>query len=149
MFRVWAGAAELAERASPSSRQDVRPSPSKGQREPCPAKATRASGPATRASSTFSTKRVRRAGTFGHRRRIAPTAEVSPTSPRGAPVASNKDAQGIRKWGPKTLGGRVAGARAQEGAGGAASCSAGRAGRGVDRPPADCRRPAAFADMRA
>lgn len=56
-------------------------------------------------------------------------------------MASNKGLRGTRKWGPKTPGGRVVGARrclgparAREGAGGAASSSAGRAGRGVDRP---------------
>lgn len=79
-------------------------------------------GPSTQASSAFPRYlpelRSRRghscpsrARTFGRRRWIAPAAEVSPPSLRGGPVASNKGAQGTRKWGPATLAGRVAGAR--------------------------------------
>lgn len=76
----------------------------------------------------------------------------------GGPVASNKRRAGHQEVGvrkpqagdSRARGVALAPARAPGGAGGAASCCAGRAGRGVDRPPGrGCRRRAAFADLRA
>lgn len=83
MFRLRAGAAALADRATPSSRQDVRPSsveprpagavPSQGQ--PCPA-APRPGHPLPSPCSLLR-NRAHCFGTLGSRRPFAPAAEVS------------------------------------------------------------------------
>lgn len=85
------------------------------------------------------------AGTLGCCRRGAPAVEVSAPSPQGAPVAfGQRRSRGTRKWGTKTLAGRVTGARrcraparARRAPGGAASSCAGRAGQrcGPPTPP--------------
>ena len=133
---------------------------SRGQREPCQVKASRAQRlrdpgilcllPVPTGIALLALAKAALAGTLGCCRRIVFAVEVSPPSPQGAPVASDEGALGAPgSGGRKPLPGeRRAPVRAREGAGGAASSCAGRAGSGVDRPPRrGCPCLAAVADL--
>lgn len=133
---------------------------SRGQREPCQVKVSRAQRlrdpgilcllPVPTGIALLALAKAALAGTLGCCRRIVFAVEVSPPSPQGAPVASDEGALGAPgSGGRKPLPGeRRAPARAREGAGGAASSCAGRAGSGVDRPPRrGCPCLAAVADL--
>lgn len=134
---------------------------SRGQREPCPAKASRAQrprDPATRASFAFSLLPASESRSLLRDPRIPPPIRARC---RGEPAAfdagegaghgwhrtETRGAPGSGGWKPQAGEPRACGvawapARTREGAGGTAGCCAGRAGgaRG-------CGRPAAFADL--
>lgn len=137
--------AQVWQAEASESRAKSRPAvPSQGQ--PCPA-APRPGHPLPSPRSHWN--RAPSAGKSSPRRdpRLLPSGSACRRGERafaagGTGGFGQRRSRGTRKWGTKTLAGRVTGARrcrgpraGSEGARGAASSCAGRAGSGVDRPP--------------